>query len=248
MKYTIYALSDSRTPHRYRYIGQTSRELDIRLREHLADKSVTDKTAWIAEVVAAGRSIKIEALAVVESPEKANSVEKDLIQQYEKTHHLLTNSSHSQRPAPYRKPIWMSDDLYTPELESELERMVANRLSFRDFLEWRKTHHDGSLDQFYIDRTGMDHMDNILASTFQNPAEKPHRSPELQVMRHLYDTPRQHRAPEQPRNSQEQSKADSEIVAPKSKFSKKASILVLFTCLLVASIIFLFAFTGLPRY
>lgn len=74
----IYKLMDGRKAF---YVGQTSRGLDTRLREHMNDVSGTDK-AWYIHQNMNGRAPKIKEITRTKSQKKANELENHYIRKW----------------------------------------------------------------------------------------------------------------------------------------------------------------------
>lgn len=89
----IYALSSSKKPNDFRYIGKTTEKLQIRLRRHISSskKEKTHKAKWILKELKQNNEILITEIFKVLKEEDWGKWEKYFISQYTKKGYKLTN-------------------------------------------------------------------------------------------------------------------------------------------------------------
>lgn len=96
MAIAIYALFDPRSPSEVRYIGQTSRKIQTRLRDHIAGakagKSQTHKTHWIMSLLADGVE-PVARLVDLVADHEWQEMERFYIALHRRSGHPITNAT-----------------------------------------------------------------------------------------------------------------------------------------------------------
>lgn len=130
MLFQIYALIDPREPDVIRYVGQTQKTLDQRLKEHLrlcVLKAHTHKNHWLLKVIADGRVPLIRCIETCETREQANVAERAWINFGREQAWPLTNQTDGgyggapteevrQRLAELSRLHWHNNPVQTPEV------------------------------------------------------------------------------------------------------------------------------------
>jgi hypothetical protein len=91
--YTIYGIRDGAGA--IRYVGSTSKHIEVRLRGHLDQARrgvVTQWLTWLATEVAAGHSVTVEALGYAETEDEAHTLEARAIDDYKAAGAPLLNN------------------------------------------------------------------------------------------------------------------------------------------------------------
>jgi hypothetical protein len=91
--WTVYKLTDSRTPSDIRYVGITSGTLTRRLAQHKGASGNNYRTNWIRSVLRAGADVVICPLVTDLSESQAKAMEVELIAKYRSLGSRLVNST-----------------------------------------------------------------------------------------------------------------------------------------------------------